>query len=103
MLGPRLITGFVLDEFIVDKADAVAREYSQNLTVTFTLRDHGAVGVSEFLVRLAPMRKIARTFQPLLPGSSIIISVRPHTERTDDHSHRRSLQGAVPSCGRYRL
>ncbi|HTF69101.1 MAG TPA: hypothetical protein VK638_41110, partial [Edaphobacter sp.] len=53
MLGPRLITGFVLDEFIVDKADAVTREYSQDLTVAFTLRNHGAIRRSASLVRCA--------------------------------------------------
>ena len=38
MLGAGLITGFVLDEFILDEADAVTREYSQDLTVAFTLQ-----------------------------------------------------------------
>ena len=63
MLGPRLITGFVLDEFIVDKADAVTGEYSQDLTVAFTLRYHGVIRLSDSLVRLLEMLKIARKFQ----------------------------------------
>jgi hypothetical protein len=62
MLGPRLITGFVLDEFIVDKADTVTGECSQDLTVAFTLRSHGAIRLSESLVRLLEMRTIARNF-----------------------------------------
>jgi len=62
MLGPCLITRLVLDEFIVDKADAVTGEYSQDLTVAFTLRYHGAIRLSESLVRLFEMRKIARIF-----------------------------------------
>jgi hypothetical protein len=37
MLGPRLIAGLMFDEFIVDDADAVTRQYSQNLTVARAL------------------------------------------------------------------
>jgi hypothetical protein len=45
MLGARLITGLVLDQSIVDDADAVAREYGQDLAVALALRNHGAIGL----------------------------------------------------------
>jgi hypothetical protein len=37
MFGPRSIAGLVLDELIVDDADAMPRQYSQNLTVALAL------------------------------------------------------------------
>jgi hypothetical protein len=37
MLCPRSIAGLVLDELIVDDADAMPRQYSQNLTVALAL------------------------------------------------------------------
>jgi hypothetical protein len=40
MLGAGLITGFVLDELVVEDADTVPREYSYDLAVAFTLRNH---------------------------------------------------------------
>jgi hypothetical protein len=60
MLGLRLITGVVLDEFIVDEAYAVTREYSQDLTVAFTLRNHGAITLSSSRIRLSAMAKSAK-------------------------------------------
>jgi len=41
MFRARSITGLVLDELIIDDADAVTREYGQDLAVAHALRDHG--------------------------------------------------------------
>ena len=40
MLGARLIPGLMLDEFVVDNAEAVTREHAQNLTVALVLFYH---------------------------------------------------------------
>ena len=40
MLGTGLITGFVLDELVVEEADTVPCEYSRNLAVALSLGDH---------------------------------------------------------------
>jgi hypothetical protein len=42
MLRTRAITGFVLDELIVNDVDTVTREYSQDLAVALALRNHSA-------------------------------------------------------------
>src|SRR5262249_28627544 len=60
MLGAGLITGFVRDEFILDEADAVTREYSQNFTVAFSLRNHGAITLSAALVLATGNAQIVR-------------------------------------------
>jgi hypothetical protein len=43
MLRARSIGGFVLDEFIVDDADAVTRDDSQDPALALALRNHGAI------------------------------------------------------------
>jgi hypothetical protein len=40
-LGAGLITGFVLEEFVVEDTDTVTREYNHDLAVTLALGDHG--------------------------------------------------------------
>jgi hypothetical protein len=42
MLRTRAIAGLVLDGLIVNDADAVTREYSQDLAVALALRNHSA-------------------------------------------------------------
>ena len=43
MLSTGLIAGFMPDEFITSDADAMTREYSQDLAVALALGDHCAL------------------------------------------------------------
>jgi hypothetical protein len=71
----------VLDEFIVDKADAVTGAYGQDLTVAFTLRYHGAIRLSESFVRLSKCAK-SREFSMQIPFCAVALQQPAHSKVT---------------------